>query len=149
MHGSIGTVMKNIYSLRGEFEYNDCKIFPMTVPYLRTDQLLTELENYEVGKPSTYPSTFLNIEKNVTDGFIKKIDNCAYEICEIGEDFLNQFSQLNDPFFDLKNSAEFESDLQKISEGEFLREDFEKKYFSIFPEHFLEKINIDWINKCE
>ncbi|WP_186647100.1 DNA topoisomerase [Fluviispira vulneris] len=151
-------ILKEIYSEAVSLEFDGCRIYSVEEPYIKLDDFITQLEKYHIGKPSTYASLFAKIEKNVLDGFIEKKmikegseqkECITYEITSKGEDFLQYFSQLDDPFLNLDNAQLFETYLQKIANDEISRQDFERKFFSIFRQNFLSKINIEWIDSCE
>ena len=150
-------MLNECYKESEKLEFDDFTVYPVEKPYLKLDEFITALEKYHIGKPSTYGSIFENLEKNIQNGFVEKNllnenqaqkESFIYEITEKCEDFLEKFSQMNDPFLNLKNSKNFEMDLKKYADGKLIREEFEKKYFKIFPEQFLNKIDLSWIDDC-
>ncbi|KAB8037885.1 hypothetical protein GCL60_11975 [Silvanigrella paludirubra] len=152
------TTLNEIYQEADLLEFDGVRIFSVEEPFIKLDEFISQLEIFNIGKPSTYASIFENLEKNIRDGFIEKKSikegleqkECtAYEITNKGENFLEKFSQINDPFLDLNAAKEFENYLQQISNGELTRDEFEKKYFSIFPQNFLNKITLKWIDNCD
>lgn len=154
---NIDSDLAEAYQDSQQLEFEDATVYSDENSYLKLNELMTEMEKYHVGKPSTYADIFKNLEKNIEEGYVEKRlikefsnsnETIAYEITEKGENFIEKYSQINDPFLDLKTSFDFEEDLQKITEEKLTRADFEEKYFKMFPEQLLEKINLKWIDDC-